>query len=82
MNTTFAQQIEAIQRVRGLIKLNGMDDGPLDAALNDAGSTIAGYNYELNALKNEIRLLIHHAEQETISYSILEHARKLIFNTK
>lgn len=31
-------------------------------------------------LKAEIKLLIDHVEQNTASYSVLEHARKLIFN--
>lgn len=48
MNTTLKQQIEAIQKARTLIKKIGatvkMDNKGLDAALNDAGSTIAAIN--------------------------------------
>ncbi len=31
------------------------------------------------SLEHEIRMLIEHAEQETLTYSVLEHARKMIF---
>ena len=33
----------------------------------------------LETLKAEIKSLIEHVEQDTASYSVLEHARKLIF---
>lgn len=48
MKTTFSQQIEAIQKVREMVivdaKLVGASIPNLDAALNDAGSTIAALN--------------------------------------
>lgn len=33
-------------------------------------------------LIEEIETLIHHSEKDTIDYSILEHARKVVFNSK
>lgn len=40
MNTTYAEQIRAIQKVRGLVENNA----GIDSALNDAASTIAALN--------------------------------------
>ena len=53
--------------------------------MNVASKMVSNYKvfkaneYEIEVLKSEINALIHHVERETATYSVLEHARKLVF---
>lgn len=51
MNTTYRQQIKAVQKARTLCSEAGYD------ALNDAGSTIAGWAFMEASIKARIKLL-------------------------
>ncbi len=88
MKTSYSDQIKAVQTAMRGAALLVTDDSQQEFinALNDAGSSLAALNITSGIQSSRerdlvatISMLIQASEQDNVDYSLLEHARKLIF---